>query len=117
MSLPLDIQELNIIKQDEIAAISRILFNSFAIVEEKETKLEIDKKEESLNAFYVYLKSLIDNYQRKEEKFLIIKILDRLTLQKELLELTKEKMSFLDVKMAAQRLGRKAQSSFGSAPL
>ena len=48
----------------------------------------------------------------KQDKLELINLMDKLNMQKELLELLKENVSHEKLQLAADRLGKKAQSSF-----
>jgi hypothetical protein len=48
-----------------------------------------------------------------QSKVAVVKVLDKMILQKELIELSIQGRSIEDLKIAAERLGRKSQSAFG----
>jgi hypothetical protein len=49
-----------------------------------------------------------------EDKLVVIKILDKIQLQREVIEMKLKGLSIEDLKVAAERLGKKSQSAFGS---
>jgi hypothetical protein len=49
----------------------------------------------------------------KQSKLAVVKVLDKMILQKELIELSIQGRSHEDLKIAAERLGKKSQSAFG----
>jgi len=57
----------------------------------------------------------IKNYNQtddKELKLQLIKVISKLNMQKELLELAGGKINLDDIEMAGKRLGKKSQSAF-----
>jgi len=68
-----------------------------------------------LNKLIPLLEQYLDEAAlNKQSKLAVVKVLDKMILQKELIELSIQGRSNEDLKIAAERLGRKSQSAFGS---
>ena len=111
-----EIRNLNQINQEEIDNISKILLDSFVIKGVYKSNSLLAKKELLLNAFSDLIEKYIelDFAKSKETKLQLINFMDKLNMQKEFLELSKGETKISDIKLAAQRLGRKSQSAFKS---
>lgn len=109
-----EIEGLNQINQEEFNNVAKIMLDSFLIREITKDFSILSKKEELIEIF----SSLLEKYlefefvDSKESKLYLINFIDKLNMQKELLELSKGKTNIADIKLAAKRLGRKSQSAF-----
>jgi transcription initiation factor TFIIIB Brf1 subunit/transcription initiation factor TFIIB len=109
-----EIKKQNKISASEFDSISKIVLDSFLLDVETKDISQFQKKKELLDIY----KSFISKYlelkfvHSKEEKLTIIRFLDKLNLQKELLDLSEGLINLSDIKSAAKSLGRKSQSAF-----
>jgi hypothetical protein len=98
--------------EDTNEIVSFILTSIFEDVDYKRVNT-IHKKEQLIDAFssllvkYMETKSVSSNTRKLE----ILKMLDRLNEQKELLDLQLNKINLKDIKEAGRRFGKKAQSA------
>lgn len=119
-----EIDKINKIGAEEFDRISRILFDSFKIsstdfpnVELKSKQLrDLSKKEELIISYSSFLNKLLELkfVESKKSKLELIDFLDKLNLQRELLEIAQGQLTFSDVNKNAKRLGKKSQSAFKS---
>jgi hypothetical protein len=119
-----EIDKINKIGAEEFDRISRILFDSFKIsstdfpnVELKSKQLNnLSKKEELIISYSSFLNKLLELkfVESKKSKLELIDFLDKLNLQRELLEIAQGQLTFSDVNKNAKRLGKKSQSAFKS---
>ena len=119
-----EIDKINKIGAEEFDRISRILFDSFKIsstdfpdVELKSKQLNnLSKKEELIISYSTFLNKLLELkfVESKKSKLELIDFLDKLNLQRELLEIAQGQLTFSDVNKNAKRLGKKSQSAFKS---
>lgn len=119
-----EIDSLNKIGVEEFDRISRILFDSFKIsstdfpnVELKSKQIsDLSKKEELIISYSSFLNKLLELkfVESKKSKLELIDFLDKLNLQRELLEIAQGQLTFSDVNKNAKRLGKKSQSAFKS---
>jgi hypothetical protein len=119
-----EIDSLNKIGAEEFDRISRILFDSFKIsstdspnVELKSKQIsDLSKKEELIISYSSFLNKLLELkfVESKKSKLELIDFLDKLNLQRELIEIAQGQLTFSDVNKNAKRLGKKSQSAFKS---
>jgi hypothetical protein len=119
-----EIDKINKIGAEEFDRISRILFDSFKIsstdfpdVELKSKQLsDLSKKEELIISYSSFLNKFLELkfVESKKSKLELIDFLDKLNLQRELLEIAQGQLTFSDVNKNAKRLGKKSQSAFKS---
>lgn len=108
------IEELNKIDQNELSSLTKIIYESIILRRKYKSAAVLDKKEELLDNF----SSLIEKYlelnfiKDKEKKLELIDFIDKLNMQRELLELAKGEIDEKTLKIASGRLGRKSQSAF-----
>lgn len=104
----------NKIDRHEFDNISRMLLESFLVDANNESASAINKKEELLEHFSLFLKKYLQLHflTSSQDKLRLINFIDKLNGQRELLELRKGKTKLADIKLAGQRLGKKSQSAF-----
>jgi len=109
------IKKQNSIDKTEFDCMSKLMFQSFQI-NNNDYKSEnyITKKEELLSSFTQFLEKYLELHilNTKMEKLVIINFIDKMNMQKELLELQKGNTKMVDIQNAANRLGKKSQSAF-----
>ncbi len=112
----LEIEDFNKINKREFNNITDLLLESFLLNQHYKNKDIIDKKEELLTFFSAFLQKYleIEFFKSSAEKLQLINFIDKLQLQRELLELEKGQNKLSDIKLAAKKLGRKSQSAFES---
>jgi hypothetical protein len=114
MGTTLEIKKKNIINEQEFRHMTDLMFNSFLVTKYGANKSFLGKQALLIELFtnlinkYLELQILTD----KKGKLEFINFIDKLNLQKELIELEKGITDIKDIKQSAQRLGRKAQSAF-----
>ncbi len=109
-----EIEKNNQIDQQEFDNISKMLLESFLLKSDEKGASFIQKKGELLEHFTMFLEKYLKLhfFNSSRDKLQLINFIDKLNLQRELLELKKGKTKLSDIKLAGQRLGRKAQSAF-----
>ncbi|MCL6460512.1 hypothetical protein SAMN05444372_11712 [Flavobacterium micromati] len=108
------IKKHNSIDKVEFDSISKLMFQSFQNDKEFKNENQLTKKEELLTSFTQFLEKYLelDLLNSKKEKLEIINFIDKMNMQKELLELQKGDNSISNIQIAADRLGKKSQSTF-----
>ncbi len=108
------LSDRNAIESTESDHIIRVLLASFMVRDEYKNVSILNKKDEIISDF----SSLLEKYLKlrlatsSTEKLRVINFIDKLNQQRELLDLEKERLNINDVKIASERLGKKAQSGF-----
>lgn len=115
MATAKEIQEKNFIKEEEFECISDIVYNSFIIKWDYKTTNKLNKKEELMDSFIIFLEKYLkfETVNSKERKLAVINFIDKLNLQKDLYEIEKNKITNKELAIVSKRFGRKAQSAFG----
>lgn len=68
-----------------------------------------------ISEFISFLKKYLDEeILNTEDKLVVVKILDKIQLKKEVIEMKLKGLSIEELKVAAERLGKKSQSAFGN---
>ncbi len=104
------------ISVDELQTVTRIMFNWVNDNSDDKDSMYILTKKDFLASF----SDLIEQYLKlnfsgtKENKLHLIKIVSKLHMQKELLELASAETNLEDIQKAGKRLSRKSQSAFKS---
>jgi hypothetical protein len=117
MSAIAEIAHLNKVKYGDFKLAMKILFQSFTVESENPTEQVLLESKEQ---FVVDFQTLMEKYLQspyvssRKYKLVIIDFIDQLNSQRELIELLKSGISPDDLKIAAQRLGDKSQSTFSS---
>ncbi|ANI88841.1 hypothetical protein A9P82_05780 [Arachidicoccus ginsenosidimutans] len=107
----------NIIEEDEFDNAMSNVFHAISINRTYKSEVHIEKKDELL----VDLTQLLKKYLTlqlgisKKDKLDFIKLIDKMNLQRELLELQRNELNISQIRIAGKRLGKKAQSAFSSA--
>lgn len=106
----------NNIEASEFDNVSKLLFNSFLLENDKAKQSELDKKEELIIQFTQLLEKYLELQflDSKKDKLELINFIDKMNLQKELLEIQRGEISISQIKKAANTLGDKSQSSFST---
>lgn len=109
----------NKIEPHEFDNISKMLLESFLINADGKSDAFISKKEELLEHFSSFLEKYLQLHflRSSQDKLQLINFIDKVNLQRELLELSKAKTKAADIKLAGQRLGKKSQSAFKTKPV
>lgn len=109
------IKKQNSIDETEFDGMSKLMFQSFQI-NKSDYKSEnyIAKKGELISSFTQFLEKYLELHflSSKVEKLVLINFIDKMNMQKELLELQKGNTKMSDIKIAGNRLGKKSQSAF-----
>lgn len=103
----------NKIEKEEIEAVVSVLFSSFSIFENSNIEESIENKaflERLIAIINRFIKS--NNFKSKKDRLQLIRITDKLSAQKELLDLQNGILSGTDLQKAGMHLGSKAQSAF-----
>lgn len=109
-----EIQDKNKIEKHDIDNLSNIVFDSILVKGSYKNTTQLKKKEKLIEAFSVFVEQLMELRltSSKQNKLELINFIDKLNMQKELLELEKGETNISDIQTAANRLGKKAQSAF-----
>lgn len=105
--------KVNKIDEKEITDLANKIYHSFLVF--KTSKLEsIESKDLIINSFINFLSNYIetDLIKSNQEKMFFLDQIDKLILQKELLQLKRRELKMSDIKKAGTRLGKKSQSAF-----
>lgn len=115
MSTIEEIENYNKIDENEVNTISRKILGSF-LTQGSLNHTTIVKQEILLDDFMALLGKYLqlDFYDSSQDKIELINFIDKLNIQKELLELKKGQTNLADIEAAGERLGKKAQSAFES---
>lgn len=96
--------------------VTKLVYHSCVIDEsnEDDSNQILVKKEELLSHFGQFLEKYLELefLSSKKEKLELINFIDKINLQKELLELLKNESHFSQIQKAGQKLGKKSQSAF-----
>jgi len=111
-----EMESFNKIDKNDFNNIAQMLLKSFLIENHYKNNEVIDRKEELLISFSSFLEKYLELqfFNSADDKLQLINFIDKLQLQRELLELEKGQNKPSDLKLAAKRLGRKSQSAFES---
>lgn len=109
-----NLEQKNTIDEQDLDKISKLVFHSFLINRNYKSHNFLDKKEELLIQFTQFLEKYLELQflSSKKDKLELINFIDKMNMQKELLELQKNETNILNIKTAGQSLGRKSQSAF-----
>lgn len=109
------IGELNTIKVEDLNEINPVLFDAFHIDDINLGESITKDKLEWLNGFADVLKKIFfrDSTLSDDSKLVIIKLLDKINTQRDILEMIISKTSPEDLLIASERLSKKSQSAFG----
>lgn len=110
------LEQENKIEEQDFDNVARLVFHSFQINRNYRSHNFIEKKEELLNHFSQFLEKYLELQflSSKKDKLDLINFIDKMNMQKELLELQKGETNISQIKKAAQRLGKKSQSAFAT---
>lgn len=108
------IEQKNNIEEQEFGKMSKLLFQSFIITKKYKSFTFLGKKEELINYFTEFLEKFLDLQlvTSKRDKLELINFIDKMNVQKELLELKKNQITPAEIQLAGKRLGKKSQSAF-----
>lgn len=111
-----EIRNQNEIQENEFEEMTKLMFDSFLIKKSRKDKSILDKQTYLISLFTDILKKYIElqMLSDRKRKLDVINFIDKLNLQKELLDLQKGVTKITDIKEAAQRFGGKSQSSFST---
>ncbi|WP_300096641.1 hypothetical protein [Flavobacterium sp.] len=109
-----EIERKNRLVEKDFGDITEILFKSFLINRTYKKISSLEKKEELVLNFTDFLEKYLefDIVSSKQNKLSIINFIDKLNLQRELLEVEKGNINLTELKVVSKRFGKKAQSSF-----
>jgi len=110
-----EIKDSNKLERHDFDNLSNIVFDSISVKGSYKTTSQLEKKEKLIDAFASFIEQLVELRltPSKQNKLELINFIDKLNIQKELLELEKGEIAIADIQTAANRLGKKAQSAFG----
>jgi hypothetical protein len=116
MSAITNIDTLNRIKSSDFKVIGKILFEFLAFEWANRDDNLLQKREELAVDLSQFLNKYLDSEVLKSDKYklAIIDLIDKLNAQKEIFELAKQGLSESNIKLAAERLANKSQSTFSS---
>lgn len=111
-----EIRTQNEIDEKEFGEMTKIMYGSFLIKKANKDKAILEKQTILISLFTEMLNKYLEfqMLSDKKRKIELINFIDKLNLQKELLELQKGITNIDNIKEAAQRFGRKSQSAFST---
>ena len=109
-----EIRDKNQIERHDIDNLSNIVFDSILLKGSSKSTSQLKKKEKLIDAFSTFIEQLIELRltSSKGSNLELINFIDKLNMQRELLELEKGETTVSDTQTAAGHLGKKAQSAF-----
>lgn len=109
-----EIENLNKINHEDFQIVMESMFESLLIKREYKSLEVLEKKEELLDMFSSFIEKYLEMRfgVSGKNKIQFINLIDKLNLQREALEYSKDKNSYDSLKVAAERLGKKSQSAF-----
>ena len=110
------LEHLNAIDEGEFEHISRIVFDTLRIKRNAISHAQVEKKGLLITIYSSFLEKYLELQltNSRQDRLEMINFIDKLNMQKELLELKKGETKIADIRVAAQRLGKKAQSAFST---
>ena len=108
------LEKQNNIQEQEFDNVMSNVFKSFLIKGIYKSGTYLDKKEELLNYFTQFLEKYLELQfiSSKKDKLDLINFIDKINMQRELLELKKNEIEISQIQIAGRRLGKKSQSAF-----
>jgi hypothetical protein len=109
------IEKQNNIEEQEFGQImSKLVFQSFLVNSNNKSHNFLDKKEELIIYFTQFLEKYLDLQfiSSKKDKLDLINFIDKMNMQRELLELQRNETDISKIQLAGKRLGKKSQSAF-----
>lgn len=109
-----ELEKNNAIEKNEFDNITKMLLESFLIKSDDKSISFVIMKEALLEHFTMFLEKYLQLHflTSSQDKLQLINFIDKLNMQRELLELEKGKINLSDIDLAGQRLGKKSQSAF-----
>lgn len=109
-----EIRDKNQIERHDIDNLSSIVFDSILLKGSSKSTSQLKKKEKLIDVFSNFIEQLIELrlISSKGNNLELINFIDKLNMQRELLELEKGETTISDTQTAAGHLGKKAQSAF-----
>jgi hypothetical protein len=107
-------EQQNTIEEQDFDKMFKLVFHSLLINRNYKSHNLLDKKEELIIYFTQFLEKYLELQflSSKKDKLQLINFIDKMNMQKELLELQRNETDITQIKLAGQRLGRKSQSAF-----
>lgn len=111
-----EIETKNEIDEKEFSEMTKLMYGSFLIERAKRDKSILEKQTVLISLFTQMLNKYLEfqMLNDKKKKLEFINFIDKLNLQKELLDLEKGITNIDDIKKTAQRFGTKPQSAFST---
>lgn len=108
-----NIDKINKVVEEEFNSLSLKIFQSFLVTKTHKIKT-IEDKDALIDSFIDFLNKYIetDLVKNNKDRLSFLNLIDKLILQKELLQLRRKELSMTDIKKAGARLGKKSQSAF-----
>lgn len=104
----------NALKAHDFDAFSKLMFQSFLINRNSTDNEILNKKEELISSLTTFLEKFLELKfaDSKQDTLKLIDLIDKMNIQKELVELQKNQINLTEIEAAAQSLGKKSQSAF-----
>ena len=104
----------NQLEKQDFDKVVKLVFESFLLKREYKSQNFLNKKEELMTNFTQFLEKYLELkfLNSKEDKLELIEFIDKMNVQKELVELKRKETSFSEIEKAGKSLGRKSQSAF-----
>lgn len=116
MSIVEQLERENKIEEHDIDTMSKLLFQSFSVKKNYRKPSTLSKKEDLIVSYTDFLKKYLEGQflTSKKDKLTLINLIDKMNMQKELLELQRKEIKMNDIINAGKTLGAKSQSSFST---
>jgi len=116
MNTALNISQLNKIKEEDFDDLPKILSSSIGLDASSLTYALLQRKELFVDVMTTFFEKCmeLDLLPSREHNVMLIRLIDKLNSQKELLALKNGEIDEEKIKKAARHLGRKSQSAFSS---
>ncbi len=110
------LEQQNNIEEQEFERMSKLVFQSFLIRRDYKSDNLLTKKEELITHFTQFLEKYLELQflSSKKDKLEFINFIDKMNTQKELLELQRNEIDMIQIKLAGKSLGMKSQSAFST---
>ena len=108
------VNESSQIDSEKLHGIMKIMFDSFIVNGDYKNQSNVLEKEKMLDSFSSFIQQYLNlNLSgSKDEKLRLMKLVAKLNMQKDLLELANGETKLEDIQSAGKRLGKKSQSAF-----
>lgn len=104
----------NTLKAHDFDEFSKLMFQSFLRKNDYKNNELLKKKEELIASLTQFLEKFLELQflDSKKDRLNLIDLIDKMNIQKELIELQKNQINLKEIEAAGKSLGKKSQSAF-----